>query len=174
MKPGTARAFALRRRAHSRAPGPESLSLGSLGVATRTVRTTLLAFLSSALLVCATHAVSIGEDYAWKFSDAVVVGSVQSVSSVRLIQEWAGARFMLYRATVRPTRIDGVRVQPRHLSFFYVSPAPDPNSSFCSCPPYIALSSGKRFKLGGVLKEVQGVGRVLWIPSDDYTKLQPK
>ena len=31
--PGTARAFALRRRAHSRAPGPESLSLGSLGVA---------------------------------------------------------------------------------------------------------------------------------------------
>ena len=29
MKPGTARAFALRRRAHSRAPGPESLSLGS-------------------------------------------------------------------------------------------------------------------------------------------------
>ena len=37
MKPGTARAFALRRRAHSRAPGPESLSLGSLGVATRIV-----------------------------------------------------------------------------------------------------------------------------------------
>src|SRR5712675_339460 len=33
MKPGTARAFALRRRAHSRAPSPESLSLGSLGVA---------------------------------------------------------------------------------------------------------------------------------------------
>ena len=33
MKPGTARAFALRRRAHERAPGPESLSLGSLGVA---------------------------------------------------------------------------------------------------------------------------------------------
>jgi hypothetical protein len=32
MKPGTARAFALRRRAHSRAPGPESLSLGSLGL----------------------------------------------------------------------------------------------------------------------------------------------
>src|SRR5947207_15586477 len=31
MKPGTARAFALRRRAHSHAPGPESLSLGSLG-----------------------------------------------------------------------------------------------------------------------------------------------
>ena len=37
MKPGTARAFALRRRAHSRVPGPESLSLGSLGVATRVV-----------------------------------------------------------------------------------------------------------------------------------------
>ena len=35
--PGTARAFALRRCAHSRAPGPESLSLGSLGVATRTL-----------------------------------------------------------------------------------------------------------------------------------------
>ena len=35
MKPGTARAFALRRSAHSRAPGPESLSLGSLGVFTR-------------------------------------------------------------------------------------------------------------------------------------------
>src|SRR5204863_3341310 len=35
FKPGTARAFALRRRAHSRAPGPESLSLGSLGVARR-------------------------------------------------------------------------------------------------------------------------------------------
>jgi hypothetical protein len=33
MKPGTARAFASRRRAHTRAPGPESLSLGSLGVA---------------------------------------------------------------------------------------------------------------------------------------------
>jgi len=31
MKPGTARAFASRRRAQSRAPGPESLSLGSLG-----------------------------------------------------------------------------------------------------------------------------------------------
>src|SRR6267142_2811865 len=28
--PGTARAFALRRRAHTRVPGPESLSLGSL------------------------------------------------------------------------------------------------------------------------------------------------
>src|SRR5438876_3181677 len=35
MKPGTARAFALRRRAHSCAPGPESLSLGSLGVSAR-------------------------------------------------------------------------------------------------------------------------------------------
>ena len=32
---GTARAFALRRRAHIRVLGPESLSLGSLGVATR-------------------------------------------------------------------------------------------------------------------------------------------
>ena len=38
MKPGTARAFASRRRAHSRAPGPESLSLGSLGIATRHLR----------------------------------------------------------------------------------------------------------------------------------------
>ena len=38
MKPGTARAFALRRCAHSRAPGPESLSLGSLGVFTRLSR----------------------------------------------------------------------------------------------------------------------------------------
>src|SRR5437667_4943464 len=37
MNPGTARAFALRRRAHSRAPGPESLSLGSLGVATHAI-----------------------------------------------------------------------------------------------------------------------------------------
>src|SRR5207248_1382013 len=37
MKPGTARAFALRRRAHSRVPGPESLSLGSLGDATSLV-----------------------------------------------------------------------------------------------------------------------------------------
>ena len=35
MEPGTARAFALRRRAHSPVPGPESLSLGSLGVASR-------------------------------------------------------------------------------------------------------------------------------------------
>ena len=35
MKPGTARAFALRRRAHSRVPGPESLSFGSLGVSSR-------------------------------------------------------------------------------------------------------------------------------------------
>ena len=34
MKPGTARAFALRRRALMRAPGPESLSLGSFGVST--------------------------------------------------------------------------------------------------------------------------------------------
>ena len=34
-KPSTARAFALRRRASMRAPGPESLSLGSLGVFTR-------------------------------------------------------------------------------------------------------------------------------------------
>ena len=32
MKPGTARAFASRRRALMHAPGPESLSLGSLGV----------------------------------------------------------------------------------------------------------------------------------------------
>src|SRR6266446_9438969 len=38
IKPGTARAFALRRRALSRAPGPESLSLGSLGVLTRLSR----------------------------------------------------------------------------------------------------------------------------------------
>src|SRR5437667_1913254 len=38
MKPGTARAFASRRRAHSRAPGPESLSLGSLGVTTRSLK----------------------------------------------------------------------------------------------------------------------------------------
>ena len=37
MKPGTARAFALRRRASTRAPGPESLSFWSLGVATRSV-----------------------------------------------------------------------------------------------------------------------------------------
>ena len=37
MKPGTARAFALRRRAHTRAPGPESLSLGSLGDSTSLV-----------------------------------------------------------------------------------------------------------------------------------------
>ena len=35
MKPGTARAFASRRRAATRAPGPESLSLGSLGVSAR-------------------------------------------------------------------------------------------------------------------------------------------
>src|SRR5713226_7970646 len=45
MKPGTARAFALRRRAHSRAPGPESLSLGSLGVATRTLKMKAIAAL---------------------------------------------------------------------------------------------------------------------------------
>ena len=35
MKPGTARAFASRRCAQSRVPGPESLSLGSLGVSSR-------------------------------------------------------------------------------------------------------------------------------------------
>ncbi len=35
MKPGTARAFALRRCASMRAPGPESLSLGSLGYIAR-------------------------------------------------------------------------------------------------------------------------------------------
>src|SRR5438034_11472571 len=45
MKPGTARAFASRRRAHTRVPGPESLSLGSLGVASRTVKTALIVFL---------------------------------------------------------------------------------------------------------------------------------
>src|SRR5438876_2664880 len=39
MKPGTSRAFALRRRAHNRAPGPESLSLGSLGDATHLFQT---------------------------------------------------------------------------------------------------------------------------------------
>ena len=39
MKPGTARAFASRRRAHSRAPGPESLSLGSLGDSSRLPKT---------------------------------------------------------------------------------------------------------------------------------------
>jgi hypothetical protein len=50
MKPSTSRAFALRRRAHTRAPGPESLSLGSLGVATRIVRAALLAFGISALV----------------------------------------------------------------------------------------------------------------------------
>ena len=38
MKPGTARAFASRRRAAMRVPGPESLSLGSLGVASRTMK----------------------------------------------------------------------------------------------------------------------------------------
>jgi hypothetical protein len=38
MKPGTARAFASRRCALMRAPGPESLSLGSLGVFTRLSR----------------------------------------------------------------------------------------------------------------------------------------
>src|SRR2546429_8314988 len=38
MKPGTARAFALRRWLTAPAPGPESLSLGSLGVATRIPR----------------------------------------------------------------------------------------------------------------------------------------
>ena len=35
MKPSPARAFASRRRAHTRAPGPESLSLGSLGDSSR-------------------------------------------------------------------------------------------------------------------------------------------
>ena len=38
MKPSTARAFASRRGAHSRAPGPESLSLGSLGHFRKTSR----------------------------------------------------------------------------------------------------------------------------------------
>ena len=49
MKPGTARAFASRRRAHSRAPGPESLSLGSLG----RMRTLLLQTLVWATLISA-------------------------------------------------------------------------------------------------------------------------
>ena len=39
MKPSTARAFASRHRASTRAPGPESLSLGSLGVLTPTNKT---------------------------------------------------------------------------------------------------------------------------------------
>ena len=42
MKPGTARAFASRRRAHTRAPGPESLSLGSLGDSERVFYAELL------------------------------------------------------------------------------------------------------------------------------------
>ena len=37
MKPGTARACASRRRAPTRAPGPESLSFWSLGVSSRLV-----------------------------------------------------------------------------------------------------------------------------------------
>ena len=37
MKPSTCRAFASRRRAHERALGSRSLSLGSLGIASRTV-----------------------------------------------------------------------------------------------------------------------------------------
>src|SRR5258708_37118557 len=50
MKPGTARAFTLRRRAHSRAPGPESLSLGSLGVVPPLLRITALVLVSPSLL----------------------------------------------------------------------------------------------------------------------------
>src|SRR5213594_759143 len=42
MKPGTARAFASRRRAHSRVPGPESLSLGSLGASAFTLTKMIL------------------------------------------------------------------------------------------------------------------------------------
>ena len=66
------------------------VAVAELGVVRRCyhiVRTTLLSFLSSALLMCAARAVSIGEDDAWSFSDAVVIGSVQSVSQVRLLQE---------------------------------------------------------------------------------------
>ena len=45
MKPGTARAFALRRRAQSRAPGPESLSLGSLELMATVVNRALSALI---------------------------------------------------------------------------------------------------------------------------------
>src|SRR5438105_264626 len=58
MKPGTARALASRRRAHSRAAGPESLSLGSLGVATHIVKTLLFV---SAFLISAFSAPAIAE-----------------------------------------------------------------------------------------------------------------
>src|SRR6267142_3040353 len=53
--PGTARAFALRRRAHSRAPGPESLSLGSLGVATHIMQRIFLTLGFVLLLVAHTY-----------------------------------------------------------------------------------------------------------------------
>ena len=55
MKPGTARAFASRRRAHSRVPGPESLSLGSLGVArvTRKRKTNIPMKTTTTLAACA-------------------------------------------------------------------------------------------------------------------------
>lgn len=134
----------------------------------------ILALLSVTLFASAARAISIGEDDAWSFSDAVVVGSVQSVSSVRLLQEWGGSRIMLYRATIRATHIDGVRVSPHRVSFYYASPEPDPNSFIDRCPPFVELAPGQRFKLGGVLKEVQGIGRALWIPSGDYTKSQSK
>src|SRR4029434_5031148 len=51
-KPGTARAFALRRRALMRAPGPESLSLGSLGDFMR------VRFFAAFLIICSVDAIA--------------------------------------------------------------------------------------------------------------------
>jgi len=59
MKPGTARAFASRRRAHTRAPGSESLSLGSLGVIARMSFSKLLL---ATLLSCAGAALASPRD----------------------------------------------------------------------------------------------------------------
>src|SRR5882762_8752820 len=73
MKPGTARAFALPRCASMRAPGPESLSLGSLGVATRLVKS---AFIFLTIFACVLRvgaaAQSSSEPLSLRRHDAVI------------------------------------------------------------------------------------------------------
>src|SRR5882672_8934305 len=70
MKPGTARAFASRRRAHMRAPGPESLSLGSLGASTLSVMFHSMRIITVISILFAFHATSRAADPVQALSEA--------------------------------------------------------------------------------------------------------
>jgi hypothetical protein len=134
------------------------------------VKTALCALAIIELLAGAAGANGIGFEYALGSSDAVVVGSVQSVTPIRELQEWGGFRIMIYRATIRPTSIDGFRTKLHRICYYFASPAPHPSGTIERCPPFVEMTVGQQFIVGGVLKEIQGVGRVLWVPSGDYTR----